>query len=121
MKARHGITILGLAVVAAIWLLTRPAPLASMHHACSTPETNASAASFSGRAGEQIKISLSSNVKDGVLDISLLDLQGNVVKQLGHAKQLKTVLTLDRSDTYTLRAEYSDFAGDFSVAVYHVD
>lgn len=92
-----------------------------MHHACLQPETSVSTASFSGQAGDQVKFSLSSNVKSGLLDVFLLDSQGNMVKRFGQAKQLVTFVTLNQTDTYTLRAEYDGFTGDFSAAIYRGD
>lgn len=121
MRAKLGMTVLGLIIAAAIYLLIQPVPLASMRHTCSQPEANISAASFSGQAGDQIRFSLSSNVKGGLLDVSLLDSQGNVVKQFGQAKHMETSFALDWQDTYTLRAEYDGFTGSFSAAVYRVN
>ena len=81
MKAKYGLALLGLVIAAAaVWLLTRPAPLANMRHACPQPESGVSIVTFSGQAGEQFQFSMSSNITSGELDLSLCDQAGNVVK-----------------------------------------
>jgi hypothetical protein len=119
MKAKYGLALLGLVIAAAaVWLLTRPAPLANMRHACPQPESGVSIVTFSGQAGEQFQFSMSSNITSGELDLSLCDQAGNVVKRMGQAKELATHFTLLEAGIYTLRMEYRDFSGDFSAAVY---
>ena len=66
MKAKYGLALLGLVIAAAaVWLLTRPAPLANMSHACPQPESGVSIVTFSGQAGEQFQFSMSSNITSG--------------------------------------------------------
>lgn len=114
------ISIIGVAIVilVSICLLVRPKALGSMNHSYTEPTTSSSDFLFSGDAGERIKLSFASDVKSGDLDIVLCDSEGNVVYKLDSAKELQTFYTLDNTDTYTLTAEYTNFVGNFKVAVY---
>lgn len=121
MKKKYliiGIIVVVIAVALSVWLFLRPVKLGNINHTSSEPETSTADISFSGEAGDKIRISFSSDIENGELDAMIYDSKGNVVKQLDRAKELKTFLTLDYSDTYTLRAEYTDFVGSFKVAVY---
>lgn len=37
------------------------------------------------------------------------------------SKALETYCTLEKTDTYTLKADYSDFVGSYKVTVYEAD
>ena len=82
--------------------------------------TSNSNISFTGQAGEKIKFSFRSNIEDGELEIILYDSDGNAVYELDQAKALETYFVLEKSDTYTLEAEYTNFIGDYKIAVYKV-
>ncbi len=43
-----------------------------------------------------------------------------MVKELDQARELVTYLTIHYDDTYTLAAEYTDFAGNFKAEVFDV-
>lgn len=105
-------------ILAGIWLLFRPKALVNMNGSYTESTTSISNVSFSGEAGERIKFSLKSDVKQGDLNILLYDSQGNAVFQMDKAKELQIFYTLDKTDTYKLTAEYTDFIGKFKVAVY---
>lgn len=120
MKKKYIIfsSIAAIAVVLSIWLLTRPEVLGNMNHTYSEPTTSVSEFSFTAEAGDEIKFSFASNIKNGALDILLCDSKENIVKELDKAKELETFAILDDSDTYTLKAKYNDFVGNFKVAIY---
>lgn len=123
MEKRH-IIICAIAVLyigVGIWLLIRPDALAEINHTYSEPETSVSNVSFSGEAEEKVKISFSSNIENGELDVIIYDSKGNVVKELDRAKRLETFLTLEYTDTYTVEAEYTDFIGSCKIAIYEMD
>lgn len=77
--------------------------------------------SFSGEAGEKIKFSFRSHIESGDLELVLYDSNGNAVYELDQAKALETYFVLEKSDTYTLEAEYKDFIGNYKIVVYKVD
>lgn len=99
-----------------IWWFLRPVVLGNMDHTCTRPKTSASAVSFSGEAGDRIKLSFTSNIENGDLDINVYHAKGAVVKELDRAKRLETFITL--GDTYTLEANYKGFIGHFQITVY---
>lgn len=45
----------------------------------------------------------------------------NISYELDKAKALETYFTFNKTDTYTLKAEYVDFVGNYEIAVYEVD
>lgn len=112
------IIVVAIVISVSIYLLVRPKALGSMNHSYIEPTTSSSDFSFSGDAGERIKFSFASDCKSGDLDIVLCDSEGNVVYKLDSAKELQTFYTLENTDTYTLTAEYTNFVGNFKVAVY---
>ncbi len=77
-----------------------------------------SAISFLGEDGDRIKFSLHSNLEVGELDIVLYDSNDNKVYELDRAETLETYFNLEKSDTYMLQAECSDFVGNYSVTFY---
>ena len=119
------ITIICIAVfciaAASIFLLTQPKALCSITQIYTKPETSTSDASFSGETGDKIKISLSTRIDGGDLDVFLYDSKGNVVYELDRAKELRTYFTFEYSDTYTLAAEYNNFVGKFDIRLYEAD
>lgn len=122
MKKRY--IIIGLiAVIAAalcVWLFMAPQSLGNINHNSSEPETSASSVTFAGGAGDEIKLSLVSDVKSGALNITVYDSTGNAVKELDKATESVTFMTLDSSGIYTLTAEYTDFVGSFRIAAYKI-
>lgn len=110
-------------VVSVIWLLHRPRVLGNISHSFSSsePETNTSMISFCAEENDTIRLYFASDIKQGELDLVLYDSQGNQVKELDHAKELVTYLTIHYNDTYTLTAKYVDFAGSFKAEVCAVE
>lgn len=117
---RKGIVICSVFIVMAVLvtgIIRKSMVLGNMKRSSSEPVTGCSSFSFPAGAGERIKISFSSKVKEGTLDIKLYDSERNIVKELDYAKKLQTVIVLDREDTYTLEAEYTEFAGKYSMEI----
>lgn len=115
-----GIIVL-VAILLSIWLLNRPKTLGNMNRDFTEPETSTSSIGFMGEAGDRIKFSFRSDVEEGNLVIVLFDSSGNAVYELDKAKALETYFTLEKSDTYTLEAEYSDFIGSYKITIYKVE
>lgn len=111
-------SIVVIAAVISIYLLTSPEALGSINHSYSEQTTTTSDISFLGEAGDRIKFSFNSNIESGDLDIILYDSEGNEVYKLDKAKELETFFDLSNSDTYTLAAECSNFIGRFKIKVY---
>lgn len=121
MKRKILLSALFVAVVVvfvSVWFLVRPQALGNMNHSYTESTTSSSDFSFSGESGERIKFSFASDIKSGDLDIVLYDSKGNIVYELDKARELETYYTLGNTDTYTLSAEYTNFVGNFKVAVY---
>lgn len=107
----------------ALWLLNRPKILGNINHSFSSsePVTDTSTISFLAEEGDRIRFYFVSDIEQGDLDIILYDSEGNLVKELDQAKELVTYLTMHYDDTYTLAAEYRNFAGKFKAEVYAAD
>lgn len=108
-------------VLLILWIINRPESLGNITQKFSEPTTNSSNITFSGEANERIKFSFKSNIESGELDIILYDSTGNVVYELDKAKALETYFTFEKTDTYTLKAEYVDFVGNYKVEVYEAN
>ena len=104
-----------------LWMRARSRVLGNMNLAFAEPVTSASNVSFKGEAGDKIKIKFSADKRNENLEIFLYDSEGNVVYELDNAKELVAYYTLEKTDEYTLTAEYSDYEGKFKVAVYKAD
>jgi len=120
MKKKNIILALGVFVIGLLflWILNRPESLANITQKFNEPTTSSSNVTFSGEANERIKFSFKSNIKSGELDIILYDSNGNVVYELDKAKALETYFIFEKTDTYTLKAEYIDFVGNYKVEVF---
>ena len=118
---RNSIVLLSVIFVIALlllWISNRPESLGNIIQKFSEPTTSSSNVTFSGEANERIKFSFKSNIKSGELDIILYDSNGNVVYELDKAKALETYFIFEKTDTYTLKAEYIDFVGNYKVEVF---
>ena len=115
------IAIIVIAIVFSVYLYTRPVSLGNINRNYKEQTTITSSISFSGKAGDRIKFSFRSNIKNGDLDIILFDSKGNEVYKLAKATELETFFTLDKADTYPVAAECSDFIGGFKIRVYEAD
>ena len=80
-------------------------------------ETGISNVTFNASAGDDIKFSFESDIENGELDIILYDSQHNAVYELDHAASLSIPFTVERTDTYTMAAEYKDFVGNFKLKI----
>lgn len=99
-------------------MIMRPESLGNIRQRFSEPASSRSTFSFSAEAGERIKFSFSSEIKEGTLDILLYDSDGNVIHTLDQAKELEEWFILEQAGEYILAAEYSNFIGNFKIAVY---
>lgn len=121
MKKEH-ITIIAIIAFVALMLgiraFTTPDTLGNMSKSSAEAESDHREILFQGEEGAKVKFSFRSNVKSGSLDIVLYDSEGTAVYELDSAKALETYYTFEKTDTYTLAAECSDFVGNYSVTVY---
>jgi hypothetical protein len=107
-----------IAVLLAVWLFTRPEPLAEIHRSFSSPETGSADVSFPVEAGKSIRVRISTRTESGVMEVTLLDEAGAVVYSFGSATYQERHLTLAESGMYTLEVQFRDFTGDGDAAVY---
>ena len=108
-------------VLSSLWIFNRPETLGNITESFHEPTTNVSTISFYGESYERIKFSFKSNVELGELNIVLYDSTGNTVYELDKAKALETYFTFDKTDIYTLKAEYVDFVGNYKIQVYETN
>ncbi len=92
--------------------------MGNIHGSYSEPETRDSEVSFYAEAGRKLKIVLNSDVKSGELDITVYNSDGANVFTLDNGKELVTYFTPEKDDAYTVRAELTDFTGNFDITVY---
>jgi len=122
---KRKVIVFAILILAAVLLgccfIGRSESLGNMTRQFREPATGASSISFAGEANEKIKLSFTSNIEAGKLDIVLYDSGGSVVYELDKAKALETYYTFDKEDMYTLMAEYEEFVGDYKIAVYEVE
>lgn len=121
---KKGIIIGGIAVILVIlsvFLVVRPDVLGNMNQDFTEPTNSTSNISFAGEENNKIKFSFRANIESGELNIVLYDSNGNIVYELDKAKELETYFTFDKTDTYTLKAEYVDFVGNYKITVYDID
>lgn len=118
--SKRGI-IVAVLVVVGVWLFTRADVLGNIKQDFTEPTTSTSNFSFEGEADNKIKLSFRSNIESGALNIVLYDSNGSKVYELDKAKALETYFTFDKTDTYTLEAEYVDFVGNYEIVVYQAD
>lgn len=123
MKKKNIVLTIAVVVIALLilWIFNQPESVGNITQKFSEPTTSSSNIIFSGETNERIKFSFKSNIESGELDILLYDSNGNVVYELDRAKALETYFTFEKSDTYTLKAEYVDFVGNYKVEVYEAD
>lgn len=111
-------SVIAAVIVVAAWLLLRPKALGNINASFAEQTTSVSEFSFAAEKGDRVKFSFRSEIDAGELEIIVYDSNDNAVYVLDHAKALETFFTFDNSDTYTLQAEYTDFTGNFKIAVY---
>lgn len=102
-------------------LVVVPGSLGNINRNYFNPETGSADISFAAQEGAKIKFSFASNVESGELDIILYDSESNAVYELDEAKALETFYTIEKADTYTLKAEYREFTGNFKIVAYNAD
>ena len=107
-----------IAVLLAVWLLTRPRPLAELHQTFSSPETSTASVSFPAKAGESVRVRISTRTESGVMEVTLLDEAGTAVYSFGSAKYQERRLTLPEDGVYTLEAQFKGFTGGGEALVY---
>ena len=103
-----GIVFLIILILWGIWLKTGIDTLGNINHSSLTPATATSEIRFSAEKGDIIRI------------IILYDSEGQKAKELGKARTMKTILTIDQADTYTLAVEYTDFTGQFKMKAFRL-
>lgn len=105
-------------ILLAVWLFTRPQPLAEIHRSFSSPETGSASASFTAGPGDGIRFRMSTRTESGAMEVSLLDESGALVYSFGSAKYQERRLTLAEGGIYTLEARFGSFTGTGEAIVY---
>ena len=99
------------------FMLLFPQHSGNMSRSFTEPETGCCDVIFYCKPTDKIKISLSSDIKSGSLDIVIYDSDGNMVEELDRARELRTYFTPPDSGMYTLKAEYTGLTGSFDVKI----
>lgn len=109
------------AVLLGFYFVSRPESLGNMarnFHECAT---GSASICFAGELNRKVKLSFASNIEAGELEAFVYDSKGNVVYELDKAKALETYYIFDKTDSYTLKAEYTDFVGNYKITVYETE
>lgn len=113
-----GTIVLAISIIfLSVYFITRPSTLGNINYSCRQSTSSISDFTFNGESGDNLKFSFSSDIESGTLDITLCDSQGNVVYMLDSAKESVTWFVLEKTDTYSLVAEYNNFIGKFKIKV----
>ena len=109
------IILLGLGVV--IYQVSDFSKLAVVKGNITSSQSNESHGTFKAKEAEKIKISCKSDVKEGDLNLSLLDSNKNIIDQFNINSDSKLEVVLEKDDEYTLSEKYDSFVGDFNMNV----
>lgn len=109
--------LLGAVLTTVILMRNKPLGNISMSVPVGDVKTASSEISFKGNSGDRVRISLSTNVKSGMVNFVLYNSKGGVVENFGTAKAYRGFVDLEIDDIYTLAAEYADFEGNFKADV----
>lgn len=107
------ILIFCIAAALCAFMLLFPQNMGNMSRSFTEPETGCCDVIFYGKPSDNIKISLSSDVKTGSLDIVIYDSDGNMVEELDRG----TYFAPPDSGMYTLKAEYTELTGSYNVKI----
>lgn len=80
-------------------------------------ESSRSVFTFRAAAGEHIKAVFSSQVREGDLELSILDSEGNIVETFESNISSNKEVVLEKEDTYSMVALYQDVVGVFKVKI----
>lgn len=84
-------------------------------------QSNILCGSFNVKKSNRLKVNYSSNIKDGILKLSLIDSNKKVIQEFAVNSKSSQELTVDKDDEYTILANYSDFVGDYKLSVSKVN
>lgn len=98
-------------------MLLFPQHYGNMSRSFTEPETGCCDVIFYCKPSDKIKISLSSDIQSGSLDIVIYDSDGNIAAELDSARELCTYFTPPDSGMYTVKAEYTGLTGSFDVKI----
>lgn len=105
-------------LIVIVYIMERPHTLGNIQCKFTKPISNSNTFSFSAEAGDKLKISFSSKIEEGTLDIYLYDSAENIVHELDYASELEEYIILKEDGEYTLAAVYQDLVGKFKLVVY---
>ena len=106
-----------LAAALGLWILLRPKALGNISRSCDLPESGLSRISFPAEEGERFRVSFATQAQAGTVVLVIRDAQGDMVENLGQARQLEVWVTLPEKGVYTLEAEYEGFIGQFQARI----
>ncbi|AGX44317.1 hypothetical protein [Clostridium saccharobutylicum] len=84
-------------------------------------QSNILSGSFNVKKSNRLKVNYSSNIKDGVLKLSLIDSNKKVIQEFAVNSKSSQELTVDKDEEYTILANYNDFVGDYKLSVSKVN
>ena len=84
-------------------------------------QSNILSGSFNVKKSNRLKVNYSSNIKEGMLKLSLIDSNKKVIQEFAVNSKSSQELTVDKDDEYTILAKYSDFIGDYKLSVSKVN
>lgn len=74
-------------------------------------ESNRNVITIKGQKGDKLKVTYSSSIKDGRLNIAFTDTQGNVIETSETGVSSKKSVILNKDDELLLTVDYDDFIG----------
>lgn len=90
---------------------------ASVNGNITSPESSGALGQFSADKDTTFTVYYSSKVKDGTLELYIEDSNGNIVDKFPVNTKASEEISFPQYDTYSLKAEYTNFIGNFHVKI----
>ena len=89
--------------------------LVAMKDNITSIKSSSSNGSFNGKKYEKIKFFCNSKIEHGVLNITLTDPRGKIIKKFKTNKNYTEAMSLNSTGKYKFSVNYNKFIGDFNV------
>ena len=116
-KRRIFIVCIYLCIGIAVFFIKQNSSLGNLSENITIEKSSNSEITFSGNKGDELKCKYKSSVKEGTLNLSLTDSEGNVVESFQINEGSMKPVSLDKDGEYILSATYNDFIGSYEIAV----
>lgn len=80
-------------------------------------QSNAAVGSFKAKKDSKLRVSYSSHIEEGSLNLSLVDSNNEIVEEFRTNSKSSKELTVEKDDEYSILAKYNDFVGEYNVNV----